>query len=211
MIKVDNRFSAVLLHNKQLMPNTWDVTVDLIAGDNITSNYHTALERVQFLLTDNLENSLFLGHEDINFLQQNYPLRGTVHLFPDDPHDHLIAICLYTKISSILSNVFYVDRVQVSSYQGAGVTHSHTPDDGDLQILRGLFEEADTREYVDYWYKPNINFFTFEDGVVQLKEYKWDELNLQYDANNTKYDNNVVKLSNFKPRIVPRDDDDNIA
>lgn len=205
MIKLEERFSACIVVNDVLIPNTWELTINLIPNSNTQKNYNIALDRIQFYIGEVLDNSILLSPQSVELFAKSIGINGTVHTLPGEPYDHLLSICLYTKLNSILERVFFVESVGVSSYQGEGITHTYDCESGDMETLRSLVHEnAQLLEYANYWYKPDIVYFDLHPEGLRMESKNWDELNLEFDSD----DDRVVKLSNFKPRIIPKDDND---
>ena len=125
-------------------------------------------------------------------------------MLPDEPYDHIIGIALYTKLNSILEKVFFVESIAVNSYQGDNITHTYESADGDMDTFRELFTDHDVSEYLDYWYESSVSHFKLDTNGLQRITQSWDELGFTYEGN----ENKVIPLANFKPRIVPKDNDD---
>jgi len=203
MIRLEERFSACIVVNNTLIPNTWHLSVNLIPNKNIAKNYNTALERIQLYISTILDNSILIGPEHTEAFNKALGFEGKVHLLPDEPYDHLISICLYTKFNSILDKVFLVESVGVTSDQGEGITHTYDCESGDMETLLQLADET-TKEYTEYWYKPCIEYFDLDEDGLNITKLDWHELGLEFEAEDKK----VVRLNAFKPRIVPKDNDD---
>ena len=72
-----------------------------------------------------------------------------------------------------------------------------------METLLQLADET-TKEYTEYWYKPCIEYFDLDEAGLNITKLDWHELGLDFEAEDKK----VVRLNAFKPRIVPKDDDD---
>jgi hypothetical protein len=164
------------------------------------------MERVQYYIQEVLDNSIFVGCHNLKLLSE-IPFKAQVHVFPDDPWDHLIAMCLYTKINSMTEEVFYVDSITINSHQARSVSHNFSEADGGNENLHELFdEEPDLEAYVNYWYKSTPQLFLLHEGL-KLVDHTWDEIDLQYDDKPQEAD--VISLKDFKK--PPKSDNDDIA
>ena len=115
MIKIQETFSTTCVLEDYILPNTWHIEVIAHPNGQKQKEFFTkAVERIQYYIFDILENSIFIAGRNVNLLG-NIPFKAQVHVFPDDPWDHLIAMCLYTKLNSICEEVFFVDSISISS------------------------------------------------------------------------------------------------
>src|SRR6056300_1141344 len=98
MITIEEKFSCCIVVDTQLLPNTFDVKVNLLPSGNTQKNYNVALERISIFFREVLEDSILIGPSSVNKFSQPMGLNGVVHTLPDEPYDHLMAIALATKI-----------------------------------------------------------------------------------------------------------------
>jgi hypothetical protein len=206
MIKLETKFSSTIVIQDVLLPNTWFIDIRLVANSNVNQkNYNIALDRIEFYVNEILDNSILLSPKSGELFNQPSGLNGCVHMLPDEPYDHLIGIVLYTKLNSILEKVFFVESIAVNSYQGDNITHTYESSDGDMGTLRTIIDDPTLKEYIDYWYETSVSYFKLDFNGLQRITEKWDDLGFPYEGNN---DSTVIPLRDFKPRIVPHDDDD---
>ena len=211
MIELNENFSTTMIIEDVVIPNSWNITVNLLPNTNKNKLYNKAMERVQYYITEILDNSIFVSCDNLKLLSE-IPFKAQVHVFPDEPWDHLIAMCLYTKINSMCEEVFYVDSVTITSHQARSVSHNFSEADGGNECLLQMFQdETDLEAYVKYWYKPTPQLFLLHEGL-KIVDHPWDELELQYE--DTLKEADVVNLKDFKkpPRqLPPKGDNDDIA
>ena len=204
MIELKEKVCTTMLLEDIIIPNIWNIHVTLLPNQGKNKLYNKAMERLQYYITEILDNSVFVSRDNVSKIT-NLPFKAQVHIFPDDPWDHLIAMCLYTKFNSLLEEVFYVDNVTISSHQARSVSHSFSEEDGGTGNLLELFGEEDEQEVVKYWYKPTPQLFLLHDGL-QLVDHPWSDIELEYED---KKPGTVVTLKDFKK--PPKGDNDDIA
>lgn len=200
MITIEEKFSCCIVVDTQLLPNTFDVKINLLPSNNTQKNYNVALERISILFREVLEDSILIGPDSVSKFKNAMGLNGIIHTLPDEPYDHLMSIVLHTKITAMLEGVFSVERVSVTSTQGQGVTHTFENDE-DIDVLRELIDNPDLQEYVDYWYTTNVNFIRLHPNGIKLESQSWDKEDLTYETKPS-----VPKK--FKPRLVSDNDSD---
>lgn len=206
MIELNETFSTTMILEDVIIPNTWSITVQMLPNTSKNKLYNKAMERVQYYIQEVLDNSIFVSYSNLALLSE-IPFKAQVHVFPDDPWDHLIAMCLYTKINSMTEEVFYVDSITINSHQARSVSHNFSEADGGNENLHELFEdEPDLEQYVNYWYKSTPQLFLLHEGL-KIVDHTWDEIDLQYEDKPQEAD--VISLKDFKK--PPKSDNDDIA
>lgn len=200
MIEVRETFSTTLILEDIIIPNQWDIHITLIPDGKHNKLYNKAMERLQYYIAEILDNSIFVGSQNISYLA-DLNFKAQVHIFPDDPWDHLISMCLYTKLNSILEGVFHVDNVTISSTQSRGISHSHNSDAGDSSLLE-IFDADDESEIVKYWYNPHPELFLLHEGLKRVQS-SWTDVDLQYADKNT---DNIVNIKDLRKKPPTNDD-----
>ncbi len=208
MISIKHKFLATVIIDGSLIPNSWDLTVNLIPNSS-NSNHDVAIatERLNVWIEAMLDNSMLVGPDDMELLKNVGPLPFSIGVHPliDEPYDHIVGISIYTKLSAILEKKLFVDSLYLESYQGGNISHTHHTEEGDIEILRSAVNPGQ-EEYAEYWYRKDPVFFRVDHEGIKLVEQTWSELELGF--NKDKAEKNIVKLSEFKPRIIPGDKDD---
>ena len=191
MIKLTENFSTTVLLEDIIIPNNWDITVTLLPDPSKNKLFGIAIDRLQYYISEILNNSIFVSRHNIGTLS-DLQLKAQVHIFPDEPWDQLVAMCLYVKFNSILEGVFIVDDISIASHQAKGVSHSYEEADGGVTYLLEEYDSDDDREYVSYWYKPISQFFLLSEGL-KLVTQDWRELELDYSPKNSAPSSNYKK------------------
>jgi hypothetical protein len=205
MIELNETFSTTMVLEDVIIPNTWTLTVNLIPNNGKNKLYTKAMDRIQYYIQEVLENSIFIGAHNLSKII-DLPFKAQVHVFPDDPWDHLVAMCLYTKFNAICEKVFFVDNITINSSQARNVSHSFSEDQGGNDNLHTLFsDEPDIEQYVKYWYKPSPQLFLLHEGL-SLVDQNWGEADLAYVENTA--GNTVVTLKDYKKKPPKGDNDD---
>jgi len=207
MIKLEEKFSATVVMDGVIIPNLWDIKINLYPDPEkirAQKDYMKVVERITYFITETLESSILLGPMSFDRFSKGLGgLQGKVHFLPDEPFDHMLAICLFSKIHSIIEEIFMVDSITVSSYQSQGISHEHSLDTGDANTLKQVALPG-YETYADYWYKRDCQWFTLSEEGLKLKSKTWEELKLGLDRE----PGTVVNLKDFKNISKPGKNDD---
>jgi hypothetical protein len=208
MISFRKNFLTTVIIENQILPNSWEVQINLVPNtDSKIIDIDTATDRINVWIDSILDNSMLVGPNEMKMLSElTSPFEIGVHPVPDQPYDRMVAMCLYTKFTSIIEKKLFIDSIWLESYQADGLSHTYAADvDSDLDILRQITEPGN-EEYAEYWYRRDPVFFRVNSEGCKLYEQTWSELGMGFDIEQ-KIDN-VVRLNQFKPRIVPGDKND---
>ena len=205
MISVTNKFAATLYINSMLFPNFWDITINMTPNPAVnTSNSNVAMDRIQYYIDNMLDNSLLLGPSGTKLFDKNpMGIEGACNLLPAEPLDHLFTVCLYTKFSSIAEKMLFIDSVVLESYQSNGMRHTYDSEDEKITPLRNIIDK-EFLEYCEYWYDRDPVLFKLDADGLQLVKQTWADVDLLFETS----DKNIVKLDSFRPKILPKNSDD---
>ena len=218
MISVTNKFAATLYVKGMLFANFWDITINMVTdADTSASNNNVAMDRIQYYIENMLDNSLLLGAVDAKLFDKNpMGIEAACNLLPGDPLDHLFTVCLYTKFSSIVEKMLFVDSVVLESYQSNGIKYTYNSTDQEITPLHAVMGDVDL-EYCEYWYDPEPVLFRLDADGLQLIKQTWSDVDLLFEPPDEPDvgllfdetpDKNIIKLDSFRPKISPKNSDD---
>ena len=178
MITINEKFIASIIADDMLIPSNWYVSVNILPLGHDQQNFQKGVERISVYLTQVLDSSILCSYKSALEMAENFNLSSSFHFFPDDPADHLIAICLFTKLTSLVQNVFSVESITVESDLTPGITHGF---DGDTMVLQNLYYENTVDKYVQYWYNPRLEYFEASNHSLKLITEDWETYDLDFD------------------------------
>ena len=234
MISVTNKFAATLYVKDMLFANFWDITINIIT-DSATSasNNNVAMDRIQYYIENMLDNSLLLGPSGTKLFDKNpIGIEGACNLLPGEPLDHLFTACLYTKFSSIVEKVLFIESVELESYQSNGLRYTYYSSDQEITPLHKIIDD-EFLEYCEYWNDPEPVLFRLDADGLQLIKQTWSDFDLLFETSdeprgktvdeipdgpdtlpssdrlpfNKTPDENIIKLDSFRPKNSDDDDD----
>ena len=182
MISVTNKFAATLYVKDMLFANFWDITINIIT-DSATSasNNNVAMDRIQYYIENMLDNSLLLGPSGTKLFDKNpIGIEVACNLLPGEPLDHLFTVCLYTKFSSIVEKMLFIESVELESYQSNGLRYTYYSSDQEITPLHKIIDD-EFLEYCEYWNDPEIGLFRLDADGLQLIKQTWSDVDLLFN------------------------------
>jgi len=206
VIIIQETFNSTCILEDYILPNTWHIEIKAHPNGQKDKQFYTkAVERIQYYIFDVLENSIFVAGQNIASIS-SLPFKAQVHVFPDDPWDHLVAMCLYTKLTAICEEVLFIESVTVNSLQSRTVSHNFGQEDGGGEVLFDLFKDnPDAQEFCSYWYKPYPQLMLLHEGL-KLVEQHWDDKDIDITYNDSVESNGkVIDLKQYKKKPPEND------
>jgi len=211
VIIIKETFNSTCVLDDFLLPNTWNIEIKAHPNGQKDKDFFTkAVERIQYFVFDVLENSIFVSYKNLSLLN-NIPLRAQVHVFPDEPWDHLVSMCLYTKLTAICEEVLFIESITVGSLQSRTVSHNFGDQDGGGQVLHDLFkDDEEALDIIKHWYKPNPQVLLLHEGL-KLVEQNWDDkdIDIKYEKSLDLVEGKVINLKEYKKKPPDKDNDNN--
>jgi|TARA_B110000495_G_C22903056_1_gene527051 hypothetical protein len=194
MITIKHTFLATVILDGCILPNRWDIKIDLLSdGKGSGTDISIACERVNVYVETMLDNCMLVGPQSMeDILSEGTMFYAGIHPLIDDPYDHILAISLYTKLNAILEGVLLVDSVWIESYQGNGISHTHSSEDDDGNVLDKIVDPK-WKKYAEYWKSKDPSFYKSEKGEVELLKQTWDEVKLGYTKDKKKSKDGIVR------------------
>ena len=211
MIIIKETFNSTCVLEDYLLPNTWNIEIKAHQNGQKEKDFFTkAVERIQYYIFDVLENSIFVSYKNLQLLN-NIPLRAQVHVFPDEPYDHLVSMCLYTKLTAICEEVLFIESITVNSLQSRTVSHNFGDQDGGGQVLHELFkDDEEALDIIAHWYKPHPQVLLLQEGL-KLVEQSWEDsdIDIKYEKSVDLVEGKVIDLKQYKKKPPEIDNDNN--
>lgn len=209
MIVIKEVFNSSCVLEDYLLPNTWTFKINAHPNGQKDKDFFTkAVERIQYYIFDCLENSIFVSHKHLSLLN-NIPLKAQVHVFPDEPWDHLVAMCMYTKLTAICEEVLFIESITVNSLQSRTVSHTFGDQDGGGQVLHELFkDDEEALDIIKHWYKPTPQVLLLHEGL-RLVEQKWEDkdIDIKYEKNVDLVEGKIINLKEYKKKPPDKNND----
>lgn len=176
---------ANVVWQDRVLCNDYRIRVDWITATDDSHEQNIAYDRMKYWLFDVMEHSVLIpqDHEKISLFQAT---GQRVITLPGDPVDAVIAMMLLAKFAAITEQRMTFTEVAVSSEQGGHVQHLHSADEDFMQFCEP-----------GWWQDPGPIWQTTKakrgNKIVNLDRVpEWSELDLGWDATQSKADGHVV-------------------
>lgn len=144
----NTNFKSIIVVDSEMFVNTYDVKLHIqpVTGNLQEQSYY--FERLKILFSHVFGNTIILDtNEPLYRILKTSTSNRFVQL-PKPPFDQIMSGVCFTKSNSVLDGKIFVNQLDLSSYQGDGITYSVAKDSPELDLLD-----------VDNWFSENYNNF----------------------------------------------------
>ena len=78
MITIEEKFSCCVVVDTQLLPNTFTISINLVPTNDTQKNYNVALERINIMFREVLEDSILIGPNSVSKFKNAIGLTRTI-------------------------------------------------------------------------------------------------------------------------------------
>ena len=187
-------FTAGILIPTGVIMNTFSVDVQLMTTTSDHIDQNIALERIKYVIFEQLSDSIILGSTDKKQITKFANAGFRTIIIPSEPADQLIGLAIWCKINAITKGVFDLIDLSIRSNLGGGICYLHNEDES-----LGPFENK------GWWNDPSPNCAEIVDTkkkIVSLINPTWKTLDLEWNDGDVEEEIVVeVKLEKNKEKI----------
>jgi hypothetical protein len=195
-------FKSILIVDNELFHNTYDVKLSIEPITKDLAEQSSYFERLKYLYTYIFANTVVTYREEnlYRILETNTSNRFIE--LPRPPYDQVMSAVCFKKSNAILDGKIIVKGVELSSYQGDGISYTVEEDSPELELLN-----------VDNWFSNKYNKFnpwwlrgdtaTYDKELgkgIYTGHFQWDT-----DTVTEKKHEDITehaKIFKFNPRII---------
>jgi hypothetical protein len=120
---------------------------------------------------------------------------------PKPPYDQIMAAVLFSKSNAILEGKIVVDSIELSSYQGDGISYTITKEGTELGLLDvDNWFSAKYNKFDPWWLRPDTATYDKELAKgIYTGHFSWQEQN---EPTTDPIHEEHAKIFEFNPRII---------
>ena len=202
------KFKSIIIVDGELFSNEYSVTLHITP--------HTANLKDQTQYFDRLKNLFEMVFANTITTWRDEPLyhilqKSSNNRFielPKPPYDQIMAAVCFCKANAILNANIIVNKLELSSWQGDGITYSVDKDSKELILLDTPNWFSKKYENFDpWWLRADTATYDRElDKGIYTGHFSWN--NKQPKAENKKHQQNA-KIFEFNPKVLDGGKDKN--
>ena len=200
-------FKTILIVDQELFHNTYNVRLFMRPTTPDVSEQSLFFERAKFLFENVFENTIVTNRGAKLFDTLKYQtVNRFVELPTVHPVDQVMATVCFTKINAVLEGKIFVDKLELSSYQGDGITYTIEKESPELVLLD--VDNWFTKKYNifdPWWLRPDTATYDAElPNGIYTGNHSWHPIQQPTIKVDNKQEENA-KIFKFNPKVIDGD------
>jgi|TARA_R110001592_G_scaffold99992_2_gene284286 hypothetical protein len=194
------KFKSIIIVDGELFPNEYSVNVSLCTHTANLKEQTEYFDRLKNLFEQIFANTITTWRDEPLYLTLKKSTTNRFIELPKPPYDQIMAAVCFCKANSILDSKITISTIELSSWQGDGITYSITKDSNELLLLdRNDWWTPKFTKFDPWWLRPDTATFDQElDKGIYTGHFSWNNQTIPVD-NKHEYHAKVFK---FQPKVL---------
>jgi hypothetical protein len=194
-------FKNIIIVDNELFHNTYKIKIGIRPVTADLEEQSQYFDRLKFLYTYVIANTIITWREEPLYEMLENETNNRFLQLPKPPYDQIVAAVLFSKSNAILEGKIIVDSIELSSYQGDGISYTITKEGTELELLDvDNWFSAKYNKFDPWWLRPDTATYDKELAKgIYTGHFSWQ------DHNEPKVDTqheDHAKIFEFNPRII---------
>ena len=187
-IEKDFYFQCATHFEGKFYINFYEITASMIVETESIREQNVAMERIEYFLSNVLENSIFVHQSETNVIEQYEQAGIKVCTTPEEPYDQIVSMIILLKLNAIMEGRLSITDMIMGSKLSNGVRFSVVP-----ELAENIF-------HGNHWWnepctimKDTTKTPKRREKIVKLFNDEWTEIGLTW-KDKSKNSDKVVLL-----------------
>jgi len=201
------KFKSIIIVEGELFQNEYKVNLHITPYTADLKEQTTYFERLKHLLEQVFANTITTWREESLYEVLKVSSSNRFIELPKPPYDQIMAAVTFCKANSILDGKILVNKLELSSWQGDGITYTVDKDSKELLLLDTPQWFTDKYKKFDpWWLRADTATYDRElDKGIYTGHFSWQETNIPVD----KKHNDHAKIFEFNAKVLDGGKDKN--
>lgn len=114
-IQRDFTFQTAIHFEDKFIINLYEMTAQMEVLTDDAEEQNTAIERMLYFLSSQIENSVFVCDDEIDAIEKYRNAGIQTCVIPDEPYDQIVGMILINKCNAIMENRIVVEEIVFGS------------------------------------------------------------------------------------------------
>ena len=203
-------FKSIIVVDNDLFNNDYKIKLHITPVTADLEEQSDFFERLKMLFEHVLHNTITECRDDKLYTILERETNNRMIQLPRQPYDQLMAAVCFTKSNAVLQGKIIVNELELSSFQGDGITYRIVKEGPEIQLLD-----------VDNWFPTKYNSFdpwwlrsdtaTYDkilDKGIYTGHYRWHNHDAVVDPVDREHHDHA-KIFEFNPKVLDGGKDKN--
>lgn len=197
-------FKSIIIVDNELFHNIYKVKIGIRPVTDDLEEQTQYFDRLKFLYTYIVANTIITGRDEDLYKILAVETNNRFIELPRPPYDQIMAAVLFAKSNAILEGKIIVDSVELSSYQGDGISYTVTKEGSEIELLDvDKWFSTKYNKFDPWWLRPDTATYDKELAKgIYTGHFSWQDHNEHNEPKADPQHEENAKIFEFNPRIL---------
>jgi hypothetical protein len=201
------KFKSIIIVDGELFPNEYDVNIFISAHTANLKEQSDYFERCKNLFERVFANTITTWRDEPLYAILKKQTNNRFVELPKPPYDQIMAAVCFCKANSILESKIVINHLELSSWQGDGITYTVDKNSPELLLLDQKYWFSKKYQKFDpWWLRPDTATYDHEYAKgIYTGHFSWDNSKTTVDKKHQEH----AKIFEFNPKVLDGGKDKN--
>ena len=197
-------FKSIIIVDNELFHNIYKVKIGIRPVTDDLEEQTQYFDRLKFLYTYIVANTVITGRDEDLYKILAVETNNRFIELPRPPYDQIMAAVLFAKSNAILEGKIIVDSVELSSYQGDGISYTVTKEGSEIELLDvDKWFSTKFNKFDPWWLRPDTATYDKELAKgIYTGHFSWQDHNEHNEPKADPQHEENAKIFEFNPRVL---------
>jgi|TARA_R110000868_G_scaffold61248_2_gene186231 hypothetical protein len=197
-------FKSIIIVDNELFHNIYKVKIGIRPVTDDLEEQTQYFDRLKFLYTYIVANTVITGRDEDLYKILAVETNNRFIELPRPPYDQIMAAVLFAKSNAILEGKIIVDSVELSSYQGDGISYTVTKEGSEIELLDvDKWFSTKYNKFDPWWLRPDTATYDKELAKgIYTGHFSWQDHNEHNEPKADPQHEENAKIFEFNPRVL---------
>jgi len=194
------KFKSIIIVDGELFANEYKLNISLTPYTADLKEQTNYFERLKNLFEQVFANTITTWRDEPLYQTLKTATTNRFIQLPKPPYDQIMAAVCFCKANSILDSKIVINHIELSSWQGDGITYKVDKDSKELILLdRPDWFSEKFSQFDPWWLRPDTATYDEElDKGIYTGHFSWNNQKIPVD-NKHEYH---AKIFKFQPKVL---------
>ena len=194
------KFKSIIIVDGELFSNEYDVNISLTPHTASLKEQTAYFDRLKNLFEQVFANTITTWREEPLYQVLRKNTKSRFIELPRPPYDQIMAAVCFCKANSILNSKIVINHIELSSWQGDGITYTVDKDSKELILLdRPDWFSAKFSNFDAWWLRADTATYDQElDKGIYTGHFSWNNQEIPVDKKHEYH----AKIFEFQPKVL---------
>ena len=194
------KFKSIIIVDGELFSNKYKIKISLTPHTPSLKEQTEYFDRLKNLFELVFANTITTWRDEKLYKVLKKATSNRFIELPKPPYDQIMAAVCYCKANSILDSKIVINNIELSSWQGDGITYTVDKDSKELILLDkpDWFSEK-YKKFDPWWLRADTATYDQElDKGIYTGHFSWNNQNIPVDKQHEYH----AKIFEFQPKVL---------